>query len=214
MNGMNQLFVNDPVWFLQHVLVDNRFIAANFGLLNQNKAGLFDLVITGGNTVRLTDASPGTGHQIQNDVAIPAYWCPFLPGGGLPGWVDVPRFNPQRRFVFTAAMQGCALVVTDSPASPQLFRLSHNQHPGAQATWTAMQQIGITAVVSTLSWAQYGNQAPAAPVNVTNAFNFLWRPPGQAWSYIAQSNRLVPLAMGMRLERDPAMPLLNLPAGV
>ncbi len=220
MNGMNRLFMEDPVWFLDHICVDNKAMqegiagAQNLERLNGAKFGVFDLEpVSGGTKVMLRFASPGAGHVIVGDAPIVAYWCPFLAGGELPGWVDVPRVRAPRRFVFTAAMQGCALVVTKSPDSPQHFRVFHNQHPDMASTWQAMGGLGITGVLSNLQYSQYGN--PMGPDGgMTNAFNFLWHPPGRAWSYISQSNRFIPLPMGTRIERDPAKPILNLPTGV
>jgi hypothetical protein len=209
--------MGDPVRFLKGVCVDNKTMqegiegARNLRLLNAAKVGSFDLVITGGNSVRLAFA--GAGYAIQGDIPIRAYWCPFLAGGGLPGWVDVPRTNPVYRFVFTAAMQGCALVVTNSPAAPRNFRVFHNQHPEADTTWQAIQDLGIASTISSLGYDAYGN-AMGADGGMTNAFNLLWRPPRRAWAYISQSNRFVPLARGTRIERDAAKPILDLPAGV
>jgi hypothetical protein len=220
MNGMNKLFMDDPIWFLNRLCVDNKAMqegvdgARNLERLNGAKFGVFDLVpVSGGNTVTLRYASPMSGHVITGDPPIFAYWCPFLAGGGLPGWVDIPRANPPRRLMFTAAMQGCALVVTKSPASNAHFRVFHNQHPETASTWSAMSGIGITGVISNLGYEVYGN--PTGPDGgMTNAFNLLWRPPGRAWSYVSQSNRFVPLPMGTKIERDLTKPILDLPAGV
>jgi len=219
MNAMNRLFMDNPVDFLKAVCVDNKTMqegldgAKNLVGLNETKFGYFDLVITGGNMVRLTCASLGAIPKVQNDVPIQAYWCPFLQGGGLPGWVDIPRINPPRRLVLIAAMQGCAFIITNSPVSAQHFRLFHNQHPETKSTWAAIQQSGITATISTLSYEQYGNPS-GNDGGMTNAFNLLWRPSGKAWSYVSQSNKFVPLPKGTKIERDLAKPILDLPAGV
>ena len=223
MNGMNELFMCDPVDFLRAVCVDNKTMqegiggANNIVRLNGAKSGVFDLVVTGGNQVRLTFASPEAGHEIQRDVPISAYWCPFISGGGLPGWVDVPRFNPVWRLVLTAAMQGCAFVITNSPASAQHFRVFHNQHPEANSsTWDAIQQSGVNSTISTFSYEEYGNTIPGAGGGMTNAFNILWKPPGKKWSYVSQSNRFVHLdtGLGTRIERDHAKRILDRPVGV
>lgn len=224
---MNSLFLRDPLWFLQNMCVDNQAMqlgpagALTLTRLNTAKQGTFDFVLTGNrnsNKVVLTDASPGSGHAIVGDVPIPAYWCPFLPGGGLPGWVDVERASPNMRFVFTAAMQGCCYVVASSPASLRHFRVFHNQHPDMASTWQAIQASGATNVYSQLTYTEYGNAG-----GMTNAFNILHRPQRKAWSYLSQSNRFVPSVPppGVRnyrptilIERDNGMPILDLPAGV
>ena len=219
MNGMNQLFLDDPVWFLDRMCVDNKTMqegvagAQHLERLNGAKFGVFDLVPTGGNSVRLTYASPGTGHHIVGDRPIWAYWCPFLAGGGLPGYIDIPRISPKRRLIFTAAMQGCALVITASPASRESFRVYHHQHPESLQVWDKIWAQGTRGRTSMLSYEQYGNPT-GADGGMTNAFNFLWRPRGRAWSFVSQSNKFVPLPMGTRIERDLAKPILDLPAGV
>lgn len=220
MNGMNKLFMDDPIWFLNRICVDNKQMqegnsgASNLVRLNASKWGVFDLVpVSGGRKVVLTYASPMSGHNVVGDVPIIAYWCPFLAGGGLPGYVDIPRTNPPRRFMFTAAMQGCALVVTRTPNSTTTFRVFHNQHPEQASTWQAMAGQGLTGVISNLGYTDYGN--PSGPDGgMTNAFNILWRKPGRAWSYVSQSNQFVPLPTGTLIERDLAKPILDLPAGV
>jgi hypothetical protein len=215
MNGMNQLFMNNPVAFLQDMCVDNKAIeeglagARQVANLNAAKSGVFDLAITGGNSVRLMYAGQDAGYQIKNDAPIRAYWCPFLNGAATSGWVDVPRRNPQWRLVLTAAMQGCAFVITNSPLSTDHFRVFHNQHPGEQRTWLAIQSAGATQQYSDFSYERYGN-----PNVVTNAFNLLWRPPGRAWSYVSQSNMFVPRPTSTAITRDLQKPILDLPTGV
>ncbi len=225
MNGLNALFVNDPVWFLRNICVDNQAMqlgpegARTLTRLNAAKSGMFDLVPAGranANKVVLTDASPGSGHAVVRDAPISAYWCPFLAGGGLPGWVDVPRAHPPQRLIFTAAMQGCCYVVTTSPAGRGNFRVFHNQHPETAATWQAIAGQGAS-VLSTLTYDEYGGGG------LTNAFNILWRPTGKAWAYVSQTNSFVPSPPppGVRnyrptiaIERNLAKPILDLPVGV
>jgi hypothetical protein len=43
------------------------------------------------------------------------------------GWVDVPKKNPEHKFIFTGSMQGCAIVVTESPAGNDKLRIFHYQ---------------------------------------------------------------------------------------
>jgi len=67
MNGMNKLFTDDPVMFLDQVCVDNKKMqegitgAKNLEPLNGATFGMFDLGPTGGNTATLHFASPGAG---------------------------------------------------------------------------------------------------------------------------------------------------------
>jgi hypothetical protein len=74
------------------------------------------------------------------------YYCPFLTGKpdtiDKIGFVDIPRRNPQYRFTFTGGMNGCALVVAESPAGAQFLRVYHYQNPGRYPA--IMQQITQT----------------------------------------------------------------------
>jgi hypothetical protein len=240
MNGMNQLFTNDPVSFLGRVCVDNKaeqfrtdgLNVADLLALNGAKSGSFDfdsadpnvnIMIATGRTVSIRRVC--ATHPVVKDTAIQAYWCPFLAGAANQiGWVDVPRRAPQHGFIFTAAMQGCCYVVTNSPASPQCFRVWHNQHPTETASWQTINASGATTVYSQLTYEQYGG-------DLVNAFNILWRPKGRAWCYVSQSNLFVPSPAPtgliarmtgadrnyrptIKLARDKSKPILNLPAGV
>jgi hypothetical protein len=72
------------------------------------------------------------------EAPIKGYWFPYLspPGGtemvkngtwGIAqmGQVDFPKNNPKHRFVFTGQMNGCALVITDSPLGDNYYRAYH-----------------------------------------------------------------------------------------
>ena len=194
MQGHNAEFVNNWARYLDHIIVDNvswfRDMANNVQVvaLKVPKAGLFDLVPTGIDPRRAQfRIAPAF---VRGDVGIGAYWCPFLPGGGLPGWVDLPRRNPAHNFMFTAAMQGCALVVTGSPTSNNI-RVYHHQHPdpnhnAAPAIWGAIHQVG-QAVISILEYNDYG--ATGLQGNAPNAFNFLlYR--NAHWNYVTQAHTL------------------------
>ncbi len=216
MNGLNKQFLADPVVFLKSKCVDNKTMqegveaAKHITQLNGAKVGAFDLITVKDSLVRLTYA---VVPEIKNDAPIFAYWCPFLPGMDLPGWVDIPKSEPKFNFVLTAAMQGCAFIITNSPASEQSFRVFHNQHPEDKRPWAAMEKEGATKIVSKLSYEQYGN-AIDEEGGMTNAFNLLWKPPDKNWSYVSQSNKFVPLPKGTKIERDTSKPILDLPAGV
>lgn len=216
MNGMNKLFMADPVGFLKTNCVDNKTMqegiegAKHVRLLNSAKMGAFDLVVVSDKLVRLAYASVP---EIKNDAPIFAYWCPFLAGGDLPGWVDIPKVDPSYSLVLTAAMQGCAFVITNTPGSDKSFRVFHNQHPETKSTWAAMEKEGATNIVSKFSYEQYGN-AMNEDGGMTNAFNLLWKPPKKDWFYVSQSNKFVPMPKGTKIERDMAKPILDSPTGV
>ncbi|MBV8467603.1 MAG: hypothetical protein JO218_16815 [Burkholderiales bacterium] len=204
MQQHNALFTQDPTGYLGNVVVDNatwfRTLQAPLQLapLNLNKAGLFDLVPAAINPRRVLFQPTALG-QVVEDVGIDAYWCPFLAGGGLPGWVDLPERNPARRFMFTASMQGCALVVTRSPVAGHI-RVYHHQHPGAgnNGIWDQIHAVG-QAVVSVLTFDDYCGDENIA----SNAFNFMYYRNSQ-WHYVTQAHILVPVGMTFVPTRRPA----------
>lgn len=72
---------------------------------------------------------PPPGHPLagtsEGVSMIPAYWIPDTGSSGvLPGFVDIPKTNPEVPFVFTGGMNGCALIVTQAP-DPSKFRVWH-----------------------------------------------------------------------------------------
>ncbi|MBK8975647.1 MAG: hypothetical protein IPM29_06950 [Planctomycetes bacterium] len=190
MQGHNAQFVADPLGYMRGVVVDNvtwfRNIAnaGAVGPLNIAKHGQFDLQFVEMNPERKVLFTVANG-PVLGDMPIAAYWCPFLAGNGLPGFVDVPRANPAHPFVFTAAMQGCALVVTDSPAGAGQIRVYHHQHPDNNAVW---QQIGAQGQepVSVLTFDDYGVEGAA-----TNAFNFLWYRNAK-WNFVTLAHNFNP----------------------
>jgi hypothetical protein len=195
MNGHNAQFVANPLkyvearavnnltWFRRAILPAN---GATLGALNNAlgvaKTGAFDLQALSIDTVELKVMPAG---PIQGDNAIQAYWCPFIQGGGLPGWVDIPKNAPPMKFVFTAAMNGCRLVITNRSATH--FRVYHHQHPDsggplANGIWQAIHAQGHE-VVSHMGYDEYGvgEDFGRAP----NAFNFLYYRNG-GWNYVSQ----------------------------
>jgi hypothetical protein len=148
-------------------------------MLNALKQGNFDL--QGDGLAQQVVLTP-VGNVLQGEQPIAAYWCPFVQGNGLPGFVDIPRFNPQYRFVFTAAMNGCALMVTTSPLGPNMIRVYHHQHPGNAGINQLIQAQG-QEVISFVSFDDYGNANQQVPA--PNAFNFLYYRNG-GWRFVLQ----------------------------
>lgn len=196
MDNHNTLFKANPVAYTSMFAVNSvRWMMRNnhghdgqrIGMLTHVKMGHFDLRWTnrGQNVVDLTVVNANAG---GNDPPILAYWCPFIQGHGLPGYVDVPRRNPQTPFVFTAAMNGCALVATDSPQGAAYFRLYHHQHPNAQAVWNQINNLN-QPVHSIVNWNDYANVVGGH--GVANAFNFLYYR-NSRWVYVLQPQILLP----------------------
>ncbi len=195
MNGLNATFDADPLGFIENRAVNNltwfrRAIlpenGATLGMLNNAvnaaKAANVDLRPVDANTAEFNLVGGG---GLVGDAPIAAYWCPFLQGPGLPGWVDIEKLSPRRKFVFTAAMNGCRLVVTD--CSPSHFRVYHNQHPDggdaeANRIWQLIAAQGHP-IVGHFGYDEYGlvGGVPAAP----NAFNFLYYR-NSGWAFVSQ----------------------------
>ena len=192
-HGHNADFVRDWTKYLDKVLIDNvswfRNIknAGKVGLVNLAKAGRFDFMPTGSLPPRVQfRLAP---EDAKTDPAVGGYWCPFEAGGGLPGWIDLPLLNPTHKYMFTPAMQGCALVATKSPRSGHI-RVFHHQHPdgaGGSGVWNAIRAQG-QAPVSILGFEDYGTVGLNG--NAPNAFNFLFYR-NSNWNYVTQAHTLV-----------------------
>ena len=190
MNGNNLTFLSDPIWYIRNRAINNikwfkqvhrsagldRAAASNrVTALNVLKEGYFDLQGSAQDREVLLAlvGDVGTG-----DRPISAYWCPFIQGNVLPGYVDIPRVNPVHHFVFTAAMNGCALVATHSPLGANMIRIYHNQHPDSAAINNLIAKQG-QSMISIVKFDDYG--VDFAP----NAFNFLYYRNG-GWRYVLQ----------------------------
>jgi hypothetical protein len=224
-------FFADPEAFLKTYLVDNVVVQRKpssgtlFQALNQAKKVYFrmQLISTttlglGENRVELVlgETSAAAGHD-GDDFAVAAYWCPFLGGKEAVGWVDVPRQNPEYRFVLTAAMQGCWFVVTETvPANPGMMRVHHHQHPAEAALWQKMTPPthlpshvnapqGSSAPLRTMEYSVYGAEEKGAATSA-NAFNVLHHKDG-AWRFLSQAQLLTPQPKGFKATRNRAFPI-------
>ncbi len=213
-NGANGQFRADPPLFLSANVInsvrpmqignmtqgDRQLLAS----ANLNKFGSFDLVsaeVANGNRVfdlKLLNGLPTL------DTSIDAYWCPFIQGNVTPGFVDVPRLNPPRGFVLTAAMQGCALVVTSSPLGGAFFRVYHHQHPGDQGVWQRIHNHNVQ-VDTVFAFDEYAD----ANANAPNAFNFLFYRNSR---WIIGSQAQILNMMGQAVRRQPGWPIQVLDA--
>lgn len=112
-----------------------------------------------------------------------AYWVPYHGGTELPGFTDVPRKDPEPKFVFTAGMNGCAFVVTDSPKGPDLMRVYHDQHPNNPQVMNKILAVG-QPVISRATYDDYSGGILPVGMNPV-AFNFLHYHDGH-WHYVFQ----------------------------
>lgn len=187
MHGANGSFVARPKVFLETNVVDNinwlREAGKPVDTVNRRlvfmadalKEANFDLVCgKDSQGMRVYDLRLCCD-RTDNDVPIRAYWCPFVQGDVLPGYVDIPRKNPEYQFLFTPAMNGCSFDITDSPNGADMMRVYHNQHPDSKSI---KREIGKDPI-STFSFDEYGTKSNP------NAFNLMqYRDDG--WHYISQ----------------------------
>lgn len=208
MNGANSQFITSPENFVRANVINNIRWFNNSGrpedsvghsmilMAGRTKEANFDLVrveVNGRNNVyelRLCNM------MVKNDHTIGAYWCPFIQGNGLPGYVDIPRYNPKNRFVFTPAMNGCAFVVTKSPKGSNWLRIYHNQHPESRSVSNSIIEASGDDVLSYLSFSDYGTQ------NDPNAFNFLYYR-NSTWIYISQPQTFIPSSHSISIGYRP-----------
>jgi hypothetical protein len=177
---ITKVSVNNLRWFRKAV-VDTRTLGPLSGNLGLAKFGQFDLQIVSQGAADFNVI--GASHA--SEPSIRAYWCPFIQGAGLPGWVDVPKSNPASPFVFTAAMNGCRLVICNRSATH--YRVFHHQHPDDRGGPTAAIWAAIVAsggeIVSHFGWDEYG--LPPGSLQSPNSFTFLYYRNG-TWNFMSQ----------------------------
>lgn len=204
MNNRNINFINDPIGYLNNNTVNHRWFDEHIQRRNLGNAplaetaavNLLPIAKMGNFDFQPTAGAPGGRPQVKfatinnnptMDAALTAYWCPYVNGNGIPGFVDVPRTNPTYNFVFTAAMNGCAFIITDSPLGGGHFRVYHHQHPGT----AAIDNLILAAtpnIITTFGFDQYGNGALAG-LNLPVAFNFLYYRNG-GWVIVSQATKM------------------------
>lgn len=186
LNFVNQYTVDIKGWFENLNRGHDQARATGRALLaaaNAAKVCRIDLDPVGGlfgfgvNTVEF---------RMKADGDCNAYWIPFNPGGGLPGYADIPRVSPACKHAFTAGMNGCMLVVTESPQGAGYMRVYHHQHPDdvrAGGVWDQIRALGM-AELSYAGAADYDG-GPLAHGHNPVAFNSLYYRNG-LWNYVLQ----------------------------
>ncbi len=221
MHGLNTSFATDPASFLAARPVNvsailPRTVAAGGAvstspMIDTIKYGAFDLSADGGQAwLREASLTAATG----GDQALVAYWCPFAQSNGKAGFVDIPKTKPATDYVFTAAMNGCSLIVTASD-KPDCFRLHHHQHPGGVSRAIVNAASGITERAIVFEFAEVDYNTPATAGTFFQTFNFLRFEAGK-WKLYSQYTKLTLAAGGTTKVRtvistallDPAHPLI------
>ncbi|WP_431689015.1 hypothetical protein [Hahella sp. NBU794] len=222
MDNRNTQFISDPIAFLNNNTINHRWFDEHIQRRNNNPQGVsmaeraaVDLLpYTKMGSFDLQPAATPVGGRRQsrfavihdhpaNDSALTGYWCPYVNGAGLPGFVDVPRHNPQHRFVFTAAMNGCAFFITESPLGGAYFRVYHHQHPGNVGVNNLISAV-TPNVISVFDFSQYGNDNLPG-LNLPVAFNFLYYR-NSGWVVVSHATAMDAHTGVVRF--DPAKPTL------
>ncbi|MGY2293700.1 hypothetical protein ACW9H6_28540 [Pseudomonas sp. SDO528_S397] len=202
MNGHNIAFVTNPTVYIGDTAINSVHYFQKKAptdmmpdFINLAKMGSFDLI-----------GEPETAQVIltpvsqpkHNDVAIRAYWCPFIQGMVMPGFVDLPKYNPPMKFMFTAAMNGCALVVTETPGDNSKIRVYHNQHPHEATVNNFISSQG-QPIKSLLVFEDYGRDTGNLPA--PNGFNFMHYRNG-GWRIFTQPQKLNLVTSEITLNRS------------
>ncbi len=199
--AFNFVFTTDYEGAARNQLIQER--TRILGKVDHRKKAKFD--IEGSQFPRmdmLRACSPKDG-AVQAEAPLRGYWCPYIPigsqGHGLQNvpYVDFPRNLPDRVFVFTGAMNGCSIVITD-PGNGVL-RMDHDStHTiGMFAHQHVITSLGYDAAAGCAH--TYAN---AGPVNgVLTSFNFLYHA-NQHWFLVSQP-QIVVNGMTMQLDFNP-----------
>ncbi|MER6417116.1 hypothetical protein ABT273_39900, partial [Streptomyces humidus] len=143
------------------------------------------------------------GHDVPAvggpETYVAAHYVPYLRGSTTNaevnvGHADVPvrrneSFSPD--FVFTAAMNGCALVLTDG-AREDTFTVWHYQSPNGAINGAAAE--AFRTVRRPLEWFGHEQYMSANPEGMPEVTNILWRGP-EGWKVLSQENHTSPYSM-------------------
>ena len=162
--------------------------------------------VDGANEVILTPV----GNVTHGDMPISAYWCPFIQGMQMPGYVDIPKHKPDYSFMFTAAMNGCALIVTETPGRSDMIRVYHNQHPHEETVNASIRKLG-KPILSRLVFEDYGRDTGTLPA--PNGFNFLYYS-RECWMIYSQPQMLDLVTSKVMLNRSLPSRMLEVNAGI
>lgn len=217
MNGQNNSLRTDTVRFLTSTPVNvseivERSVTAVAAepMISKVKYGMFDLTADGSQAwLKEVSRTGVTGA----DAALIAYWCPFRQGhGAAAGWVDVPKTRPVTEYVFTAAMNGCALLITQSPLKQGDFRVIHHQHPTKakeRAAVNIASGISESDIVFEFNDTEY--DSPPTTGSFYQCFNFL-RYEAPKWRLYSQYTKLAITMSGKQrvstATLDPSRPVL------
>jgi hypothetical protein len=192
MNGLNTSFITDPVRFLRANPVNvSSILPRAVGAVGVKpqidtiKYGMFDLTQDGSQVWFKQMAMTATSSA---DGALLGYWCPFAQSNGAAGYVDVPKLKPLADFVFTAAMNGCSLIVTASPVA-DCFRVYHHQHPEGTSRAIVNTASGITEQSIIFEFNSTLYDAPTTTGGFYQAFNFL-KFEDKKWKIYSQYTKL------------------------
>ena len=99
--------------------------------------------------------------QSTPNAAITGYYFPYKNGtindpNTDCGWVDVPKTSPVYKWVFTGSMQGCEIVVVDSPLKANHYRFYHYQNASSNKKYRHQNWNGPTPIRYWLNFGEYG----------------------------------------------------------
>jgi len=131
------------------------------------------------------------------------FWCPYIPigsQGNNPPFVEVPRALPDRNFVFTGAMNGCSIVVTD-PGNGNI-RLYHDSTHNMNlfANMNVITSLGYDAPSSNCA----NLYASAGPPNaLLSSFNFMYYDGGRGGWFLVSQPQVIHGGVPMRVGLNP-----------
>ncbi len=220
MNGKNPLFTLDPFGFASSYPINalnmkasntttatNALSMARLATLDTARDAYFDLEPASmtSNEAYLRAAFLGTSFVPSGpkaDTLIHAYWVPYRSHGqqghgiGNVPYVDLPTNAPLYNIMFTGAMNGCSLVVTD-PGTPNTIRVWHDSMHEAN-TFNGLN------VVARLDFDNASFNSPHFYGDATNpaSFNFLYFN-NNHWYVVSQPHTVVSWAASLRTSKPP-----------
>jgi len=140
-----------------------------------------------------------------SEVPLKGFWCPYVSIGNqgqgqlqnVP-YVDVPRVLPHRGYVFTDAMNGCSIVITDIGHGMIRFYHDSTHNMAMFANQNVLYSLGYDAASNTQGY--YAHQGP--PTVLRTSCNFMHYS-NQHWYLVCQPQIDVIGGGGLRYDFNP-----------
>jgi len=176
MSALTNTFMQNPLQFTGQRPINSYDIVGNDPTIPQ----FFNMdATTHGNMVMLRRAA---------NSPLRAFYLPLAGSDANAARITIPKTNPDRNFVFTGALTGCSVVVTDTGNTWTVF---HDRRVNAAPGTT----YNGSRVAASFQWRDYGSTNNTGGVPSATAY-LMFNTTTRQWVLVGQRQRTTPTADG------------------